>query len=65
MEEAQCRRDFSFLRQHIYKLRDALNISDKVRTFQRTVATSIDALCMLLKGSMFLCRHTNMVLLCG
>ena len=63
MEEAQCRRDFRFLRPHIYKLRVALNIPHEVGTFQRTVATSIDTLCIFFKDLMFPCRHTNMVLL--
>ena len=64
-EEPQYRRDFSFLKQHIYKLRDALNIPSQVGTFQRTVATSINTLCILLKDLRFLCRYTNMVVLLG
>ena len=65
MDEPQYRRDFNFSKQHIFKLRDASNISDKVGTFQRTVATSIDTLCILLKDLKFLCRYINVVFLLG
>ena len=65
IDEAQCRRDFHFSRQHVSELKDTLNISDKVVTSQKTVATGIDALCIRLKRLTFPCHYTNRVPLFG
>ena len=43
------------------KLKDASNIPDKVVTSQRTVATGIEAPCILLKRLMFPYHYTDMV----
>ena len=61
MDEVQCKREFRFLRSHIYHLRNVLNIPEKIVTCQRTVSSGVDALCILLKRLAFPCRYTDMV----
>ena len=65
MDEAQCRRDFRFSRQHVYELKDASNIPDKVVTSQMTMTTGIDGLFILVKRLTFPCRYTDSVPLFG
>ena len=48
MDEAQCKREFHFLRSHIYDLKNVLNIAEKIVTCHRTVRSGVDALCILL-----------------
>ena len=61
MDEAQCKREFRFLRSHIYDLKNVLNIPEKIVTCQRTVSSGVDALCILLKRLAFPFRYTDMV----
>ena len=61
MDEAQCKREFRFLRSHIYDLKSVLNIPEKIVTCQRTVSSGVDVLCILLKRLPFPCRYTDMV----
>ena len=61
MDEPQCKREFRFLRSHIYDLKNVLNIPEKIVTCQRTASSGVDALCILLKRLAFPCRYTDMV----
>ena len=42
------KREFCFLCSHIYNLKNILNIPEKIVTWQRTVSSGVDALCILL-----------------
>ena len=61
MDEAQRKREFPFLRSHIYDSKNFLNVPEKIVTCQRTVSSGVDALCILLKRLAFPCRYTDMV----
>ena len=60
MDEAQCKREFRFLRSRIYDLKHVLNIPEKIVTCQRTVISGVDALCILLKRLACPYRYTDM-----
>ena len=49
MDKTQYRKHFHLSGEHIYELKGALNTPDKVVISQRTVATGIGALCILLE----------------
>ena len=65
MDEAQCKRDFRFLKPHNHELKDLLNIPEKIITCQRTTCSGIEGICILLKRLAFPCRYTDMVPLFG
>ena len=49
MDKTQCRKHCHLSGEHIYELKVDLNAPDKVAISQRTVATGIGALCILLE----------------
>ena len=65
IDEAQCKREFRFLRSHIYDLKNVLNIPEKIVTTQLLVSSGVDALCILLKRLAFPCRYTDMIPIFG
>lgn len=57
----ECRTEFRFLKNDIYRLNDALQIPDNICCYNGTVCTSIEALCILLKRFAYPCRYLDMV----
>ena len=49
LDDAECWSEFRFLKNDIYRLKDALKIPDVLRTYNRLAVDGIEALCIFLK----------------
>lgn len=65
LDEAQCRTEFRFSKEHILELVRSLQIPERIVTVQRTTCSAIEGTCILLKRLAFPCRYTDMVPLFG
>lgn len=61
MEEAECKSEFRFEKLDIPILADVLGLPEQFRCPQRSVATKMEGLCMLLKRTSFPCRYSDMI----
>lgn len=61
MEEPECKSEFRINKHDIYILSDVLGLPENFICPQRTVAQSIEGLCMLLKRMSFPCRYSDMI----
>lgn len=64
-EEAECRVNFRVEKNDLPVLAQALNIPPVFRTHQRSVASGMEGLCMLLKRFAYPCRYGDMIPLFG
>jgi hypothetical protein len=61
MSNAECKAEFRFFKNDIYKLADVLQLPDNIVTYNGLVVESIPALCIYLKRFAYPCRYSDMV----
>ena len=57
----ECKAEFRFLREDIFKLADQLQLPHEITTYNGLVVDSIPALCMFLKRFAYPCRYGDLV----
>ena len=57
----ECKAEFRFLREDIFKLADQLQLPHEITTYNGLVVDSIPALCMFLKIFAYPCRYGDLV----
>ena len=57
----ECKAEFRFYREDIYKLAEQLQLHDEITTYNGLVVASVPALCMFLKRYAYPCRYGNLV----
>ena len=65
LDDAECWSEFRFLNNDIYRLKDALEIPDLLRTYNRLAVDGIKALCIFLRRFAYLCRYSNFIVRFG
>ena len=61
LNDGECKSEFRFYRNDIYRLGDALNMPDEIVCYNGTVYEKYEALCILLKRYAYPCRFLDMV----
>ena len=61
MDDSECWSKFRFYKNDIYRLKDALQIPDVVRTYNRMAVNGEEALCIFLKRFSFPCRYSDLI----
>ena len=57
----ECKAEFRFFREDIYKLAEQLQLPDEITTYNGLVVASVPALCMYLKRFAYPCRYGDLV----
>ena len=57
----ECKVEFRFNRDDIYKLAEQLQLPDEITTYNGSVVPSVPALCMYLKRYAYPCRYGDLV----
>ena len=65
VDDAECWSEFRFLKNDIYRLKDALEIPDVLRTYNRLAVDGIETLCIFLKRFEYSCRYSDFIVRFG
>ena len=65
LDDAEYWSGFRFLKNDIYRLKDALEIPDVLRTNNRLAVDGIEALCIFLKRFAYPCRYSDFIVRFG
>ena len=57
----ECSNEFRFLKNDIFMLAEALQIPEKLSTYNRITVDGIEALCVFLKRFSYPCRYADMI----
>ena len=57
----ECKAEFCFYREHIYKLAEQLQLPDEITTYNGLVVALLPALCMYLKRYAYPCRYEDLL----
>ena len=57
----ECKAEFRFYREDIYKLAEQLQLPDEITTYNGLVVASVPALCMYLKRYAYPCRYGDLL----
>ena len=61
LNDDQCRVSFRFYKNHIYDLKEALNIPEEIICYNNVRVDGIEALCTVLKRFAYPCRFVDMI----
>lgn len=61
MDESECLAEFRFQKRHIPLLVEVLQIPDTLLCYQRSVASGMEGICMLLRRLSYPCRYSDMI----
>ena len=65
LTDAECKSEFRFYRNDIYRLAEVLNIPEEIVCYNRSKFNGIEAFCMFLKRFAYPCRYSDLIHRCG